>query len=208
MRWRRIPEAAVACAKLLDYSHRELLDGAGDDYSWGGRAKRRGKGMRDTHQYDEPQEVFSACAAAAVYRRTALDEVGSFDERFFFNYEDVDWCFRAQLAGWSCRYVPTAVAYHLVSATLRSAARDFKLYHDWRNAIWVVAKNYPGGRSCAMRPSCSPCRFAIWSAPHACGASRCGCAYGVTPSPDCPPCLPTGAGSRLREPSRWRSSTG
>ena len=42
------PEAAVACAKLLDYSHRELLDGAGDDYSWGGRAKRRGKGMRDT----------------------------------------------------------------------------------------------------------------------------------------------------------------
>ncbi len=138
------PEAAVACAKLLDYSHRELLDGAGDDYSWGGRAKRRGKGMRDTHQYDEPQEVFSACAAAAVYRRTALDEVGSFDERFFFNYEDVDWSFRAQLAGWSCRYVPTAVAYHLISATLRSAARDFKLYHNWRNAIWVVAKNYPG----------------------------------------------------------------
>ncbi len=138
------PEAAVACAKLLDYSHRERLDGAGDGYSWGGVAKRRGKGMRDTHQYDEPQEVFSACAAAAVYRRAALDEVGPFDERFFCNYEDVDWGFRAQLAGWSCRYVPTAVAYHKSSATLRTAARDFRLYHGWRNSIWVIVKNYPG----------------------------------------------------------------
>jgi GT2 family glycosyltransferase len=138
------PKAAVACAKLLKYSRREVLDGAGDVYSWGGRARRRGKGSRDTHQYDEPQEVFSACAAAAVYRRTAFDQVGSFDERFFFNYEDVDWCFRAQLAGWSCRYVPTAIAYHKSSATLGgNETRNIKLYYSWRNSIWVVAKNYP-----------------------------------------------------------------
>lgn len=137
------PLAGVACGKLLDYHRRELLDGAGDVYTWGGEANRRGQGQRDRGQYDRPQEIFSACGAAAVYRRAALDAVGLFDERFFANYEDVDWCFRAQLAGWSCRYVPSAVAYHVGSATLGKGPTDFALYQNWRNAIWVIAKDYP-----------------------------------------------------------------
>jgi GT2 family glycosyltransferase len=136
--------AGVVCGKLLDYQRRELLDGAGDIYTWGGEANRRGQGQPDRGQYDKPQKIFSACGAAVVYRRSALETVGVFDERFFANYEDVDWCFRAQLAGIECRYVPGAVAYHMGSATLGKGVSDFSLYHNWRNAIWVVAKNYPG----------------------------------------------------------------
>jgi GT2 family glycosyltransferase len=139
------PEAGAVGGKLLNFSRREILDGAGDLYSWQGWARRRGKGQRDKGQYDTPQEVFSVCAAAAIYRRAALDAVGLFDERFFFNCEDVDWCFRAQLAGWSCRYVPSAVAYHMSSATLGSQVNELKLFHNWRNQIWIVAKNYPVG---------------------------------------------------------------
>ncbi|HEX5852676.1 MAG TPA: glycosyltransferase family 2 protein [Solirubrobacteraceae bacterium] len=137
------PEAGSACAKLLASDDRALLDGAGDTYTWGGEANRRGQGQPDTGQYDTPQEVFSACGAVAVYRRDALEEVGMLDERFFALYEDVDWCYRAQLAGWTCRYVPTAVAYHMGSATLGKGASDFTLFHNWRNQIWVVAKNHP-----------------------------------------------------------------
>jgi GT2 family glycosyltransferase len=138
------PQAGVACGKLLDYHRRELLDGAGDVYTWGGEANRRGQGEPDVGQYGRAEEVFSACGAVAVYRRAALQAVGLFDERLFANYEDVDWAFRAQLAGWHCRYVPTAVAYHMGGATLGKGASDFTLYQNWRNAIWVVAKNYPG----------------------------------------------------------------
>jgi hypothetical protein len=141
------------CGKLIDYRRRELLDGAGDVYTWGGEANRRGQGQRDVGQYDSPQEIFSACAGAALYRRTALAQVGGFDERLFANYEDVDWCFRAQLIGWRCRYAPAAIAYHMGSATLdggsagdglpEGTVNDFQLYQNWRNAIWVAAKNYP-----------------------------------------------------------------
>ncbi len=137
------PQAGCSCAKLLDFHDRALLDGAGDTYTWGGEANRRGQGQRDVGQYDTPQEMFSACGAVAVYRRSALDAVGLFDERLFALYEDVDWCYRAQLAGWSCRYAPTAVAYHMGSATLGKGASDFALFHNWRNQIWVVAKNHP-----------------------------------------------------------------
>jgi GT2 family glycosyltransferase len=137
------PEAAASCAKLIDYRDRELLDGAGDIWTWGGEAHRRGQGRRDTGQYDRPERIFSACGAAVVYRRSALEEVGVFDERFFANCEDTDWSFRANLLGWSVRYAPDAIAYHMGSATLGSGVSDFALFHNWRNGIWVVAKNYP-----------------------------------------------------------------
>jgi len=137
------PEAGSACPKLLSFHERDVLDGAGDYYLWSGEANRRGQGARDVGQYDEPQAVFGACGGAALYTRAALDTVGLFDERLFAIYEDVDWAFRAQLAGMSCRYVPSAVAFHVGSATLGAGLNDFALYHNWRNGIWVLAKNCP-----------------------------------------------------------------
>jgi GT2 family glycosyltransferase len=137
------PEAAVAAAKLIDFHDREILDGTGDTFCWKGFAGRRGQGQRDTGQYEEEEAVFGACAGAAMYRRTALERVGPFDEDFYALQEDVDWSFRAQLHGYSCRYVPSAVAYHMGSATLEGGRSDFSLYHNWRNSIWIVLKNYP-----------------------------------------------------------------
>jgi GT2 family glycosyltransferase len=137
------PEAGVAAAKLIDFHDRTRIDGAGDTYEWTGLASRRGQGKRDVGQYDQPEPVFGACACAALYRRSALSAVGDFDEQLFAFYEDVDWSFRAQLLGFTCRYVPTAVAYHMGSATLGREPSDFTLYQYLRNAIWVVAKNYP-----------------------------------------------------------------
>lgn len=52
------------------------------------------------------------CAGAALYRRAMLVEVGLFDPDFFISYEDADLNWRAQLAGWRARYVPTAVVRH------------------------------------------------------------------------------------------------
>ncbi|HEY3773982.1 MAG TPA: hypothetical protein VGL69_13360, partial [Solirubrobacteraceae bacterium] len=56
---------------------------------------------------------------------------------------DIDWDFRAQLAGFTCRYVPSAVAYHMGSATIGAGLSDFTRYHLWRNTLWVLAKNTP-----------------------------------------------------------------
>lgn len=140
---REHPRAGSAGAKLLDFHDRGVIDGAGDTFSWHGLPARRGRGERDSGQYDEPRRVFGACGAVAVYRRAALTSVGRFDESFFAFYEDSDWSFRAQLLGYDCLYVPSAVAYHMGSVTVGAAATDFSRYHLWRNGIWLVAKNYP-----------------------------------------------------------------
>jgi GT2 family glycosyltransferase len=141
----RHPEAGSATGKLLSYRRRNVIDGAGDVVSWSGACVRRGRGEVDRGQYDVPGAVFSASGAAALYRRSAFDVVGPFDEDFFAYLEDVDWGFRAQLAGYSCRYVPTAVAYHMGGATTGSDERLY-LAHLRRNTITLVVKNYPATR--------------------------------------------------------------
>jgi GT2 family glycosyltransferase len=137
------PQAGWAGAKLRDFYEREIIDGAGDVFTWAATGGRRGHGERDRGQFDEPRAIFGACGGAALYRRSALEQVGDFDEDFFAFYEDVDWNLRAQLAGFSCRYVPTAIAYHMGSATIGKGLSDFTRYHLWRNTLWIIAKDIP-----------------------------------------------------------------
>ena len=98
------PEAASATGKTLNYFRRDELDGAGDVLMHSGAATLRGLGESDRGQYEHPEPVFSPCAGMAVYRMAAFTEIGGFDEDFFAYQEDIDWGFRAQLAGFTARY--------------------------------------------------------------------------------------------------------
>ncbi|HEY2718312.1 MAG TPA: glycosyltransferase family 2 protein [Solirubrobacteraceae bacterium] len=139
------PEAGSAGGKLLDFGEREVIDGAGDTLTWRGNGHRRGHGERDRGQFEQPRAIFGACGGAALYRRSALSEVGPFDEDFYAFFEDVDWSLRAQVAGFQCRYVPNAVVYHMGSATIGRGLSDFTRYHLWRNGVWLVLKSLPLG---------------------------------------------------------------
>src|SRR5207245_813719 len=88
------------------------------------------------------QEVFSPCAAAALYRRGAFLEAGGFDERFFCYYEDSDLAFRLRLLGHRCLHVDDAVVHHVGSVTAGRTS-DFTVYHSFRNQGWAFVKNMP-----------------------------------------------------------------
>ena len=136
------PEAASASGKMLRFDDRLTIDATGDLLLWSGAVANRGRGMRDEGQFDSPQAVFAACAGAALYRRAAFARVGPFDESFFAYLEDIDWGVRAQLAGFSSRYVPAAVAYHMGSATT-SSRRGFYGRLQRRNTLLLVTKDFP-----------------------------------------------------------------
>jgi hypothetical protein len=142
------PEAAAADCKMLDYYRRERLDGAGDLLTRSMLPGRRGNGELDEGQYDEPAEVFSVSCGAALFRRSAFDDVGPFDGDLFTYYEDLDWGFRARLLGYTARYVPAAVAYHMGSATINQKPGRWSHLFP-RNQIYVTVKNLP--RSLAIR---------------------------------------------------------
>lgn len=130
-------------SRLLCADNKNKLDGEGDAYHVSGLAWRSNHGCQ-VYENVLPREVFSACAAAAMYRTDVLLESGGFDEDFFCYFEDVDLGFRLGLFGNHCLFVPSAVVYHVGSGTTGGAKSDFSLYHGHRNLVWAFVKNMPG----------------------------------------------------------------
>lgn len=142
----RHPEAGSATSKILLFDQREIINSAGDLYGVGGLPINRGVWERDEGQFDQEEKVFSPCGGACAIRRSMLEDLASkgqgeaFDEDFFAYCEDVDLGWRAQLAGYQCLYVPTALIYHRLSAT---GGGKIASYYTGRNFIYVLVKNYP-----------------------------------------------------------------
>ena len=139
----RHPEAGLFASKLVDFEDRRRLDGAGDALRKSGLPFRVGHGEVDRGQFDRETFVFSACAAAALYRSSLFEEIGLFDEDFFSNCEDGDLSFRAQLAGHRCLYVPRSVVYHMGSASTGGTRSTTNTRLGTQNSINLLVKNLP-----------------------------------------------------------------
>lgn len=130
------------CASKIIFENTDRLNSAGDGLTSAGVGFNCGLGLLAT-EFNGFRPVFGACGAAVLYRRRMLDEIGFFDDDFFLYDEDTDLSFRAQLAGWKCAYVPSAVAYHVANATARRLS-DLHVYYHTRNLEFVWIKNMPG----------------------------------------------------------------
>jgi GT2 family glycosyltransferase len=139
--YHRHPEVGIVTGKLLLFDQRDHFHAAGDFYRVDGIPGNRGIWQVDQGQYDCEELVFSACGAAAAYRRKMLNEIGFLDDSFYFSCEDVDLAWRAQLAGWQVLYVPRAVVYHKLKASGGSGKTSS--FYDGRNFLFVLWKNYP-----------------------------------------------------------------
>jgi GT2 family glycosyltransferase len=140
----RNPEFDVFGSKLVNAADPNKLDGLGDVYHMSGLVWRSGHGKQASAVMDVEREIFSPCAAAALYSRSIFEKVGSFDEDFFCYVEDIDLGFRMRLAGARCLYVPSSVVRHVGSGTTGGQHSDFSIYHGHRNLVWTFVKNMPG----------------------------------------------------------------
>lgn len=129
-------------AAMLDMKEERLLDNAGDLYCALGWAFARGKG-KPAAAYGKPAPVFSACAGAAIYRRSLLEQIGCFDELHFAYLEDVDIGWRARIYGYRSSYEPSARVLHAGSAASGSRYNAFKAGLSSSNSVYIVWKNMP-----------------------------------------------------------------
>ena len=137
------PEFNFFSSRQIQYNAQHLLDGAGDEYHIIGIAWRRYYNHFQKEYGLQQEEVFGACAAAAMYRREDFLSAGGFDEDYFSYFEDVDLSFRLRLAGGRCLYVPEAVVHHVGSASTGKLS-DFVVYYGHRNLVWAFFKDMPG----------------------------------------------------------------
>jgi hypothetical protein len=135
------PNAGSVACKMRQFGAERLIYDAGDILRRDGACEQRGRFGRDIGQYDQPGEVFGACAGAALYRREAVLEVGAFDERYFAYLEDVDLALKLRLAGWRCRYEP-ALAMHVGEGSSHQLP-DAHHFLVQRNTLLLVGKWFP-----------------------------------------------------------------
>jgi GT2 family glycosyltransferase len=130
----------ISASKLL-FEDGRTINSAGDGLTTAAVGLNRGLGKNGA-LFSNPELVFGACGAAVLYRRRMLDEIGFLDNDFFLYDEDTDLNFRAQLAGWKCAYVPTAIVHHKSNAT-SGRLSDVHVYYHSRNLEFVWLKNMP-----------------------------------------------------------------
>ncbi|WP_333677320.1 glycosyltransferase family 2 protein [Muricomes intestini] len=129
-------------SKMIQMYHPTLIDSAGDLYTLIGWGVCRGTG-RPVTNYTKSSSIFSACAGAAIYRRSVFEEIGYFDENHFAYLEDIDIGYRARIHGYKNIYCPTALVYHVGSGTSGSKYNSFKVKLSARNSIFLNYKNMP-----------------------------------------------------------------
>lgn len=139
---------AVCQPKLLDYHRKDYFEYAGAAGGWLdylGYPLARGRMFetleKDTQQYNDPMPVFWASGAAMFIRSHVYREVGGLDEFFFAHQEEIDMCWRIQLAGYRLYCCPASVVYHVGGGTLPKGHR--KTYLNFRNNLIMLIKNLP-----------------------------------------------------------------
>jgi hypothetical protein len=81
--------------------------------------------------HDTEREIGWAVGAAWLIRREALDAIGALDDSLFMYAEDLDWCWRAQDAGWEIWFTPEATVRHVGNAS------GEQRYGNDRAAAWI-----------------------------------------------------------------------
>ena len=96
----------------------------------------------DKGQYDTAVQCFWASGACMAVRSSVWNELGGLDESFFAHMEEIDFCWRAQLAGHQVWAVPQSHVFHVGGGTLPNNSPR-KLFLNYRNNLLMLYKNLP-----------------------------------------------------------------
>ncbi|AHF14522.1 glycosyltransferase family 2 protein [Niabella soli] len=146
------PSIAACQPKILSFHHPHYFEYAGAAGGWMDHfgypfAKGRVFDFSETDegQYDDAALVFWASGAALFIRSKVFHEVGGFDPYFFAHQEEIDLCWRIQLAGHQISSCPQSVVYHVGGGTLPKG-NSLKTYLNFRNNHIMLFKNLYGWR--------------------------------------------------------------
>jgi GT2 family glycosyltransferase len=138
--------------KLVAHHDTSYIDSTGVVLFRDGVGIDRGHGEKDKAQYDKAEYVIGACCAAAIYRKSMLQEIAVknqyFSEVYFAFIEDLDLSVIATLHGWLTYYEPAARGQHVRGGSTESVS-DFVKFLKLRNEMLFYNKVFGDVRSVA-----------------------------------------------------------
>lgn len=143
------PNIAAVQPKVLSYYQRTHFEYAG---ACGGFLDKFGvpfcRGRifdyceEDKGQYNTAIPIFWATGACMLFRKNVWENIQGLDNDFFAHMEEIDWCWRAQLAGYEIWCEPNSIIYHVGGGTL-PMQNPRKIYLNFRNSLLMLYKNLP-----------------------------------------------------------------
>ena len=144
-------KSIAACQpKILSYHNKKMFEYAGAAGGWidkYGYPFSKGRVFdiceEDHGQYDQSEPIFWASGAALFIRSSVFHEMKGFDEYFFAHQEEIDLCWRIQLAGYKIYSCPASIVYHVGGGTLPKRQFKERPISISATTMIMLAKNLP-----------------------------------------------------------------
>ncbi len=133
----------ICCGKLIGMNG--LIDYAGSITALTGGVGDIGHGDTNKQEYNCFRRISAMTTAGAIIRKKMIEDIGGFDEDYYYGYEDADIGLRANFAGWIVVYNPDLVATHRYHGTVSKFSKkrsDYFEYEMRRNRIITLLKNF------------------------------------------------------------------
>ena len=134
------PKIGILGPMVYHYDEPEIIQSAGGrlDQYW--RAWHIAQNEPDLGQFSGAHSVEWISGCAIMVRREVIEQVGMLDSRFFYYWEETEWCLRSSRRGWLVMHVPQAKLWH------KGVQRNYQpnpsvTYYSTRNRFLMFAKH-------------------------------------------------------------------
>jgi GT2 family glycosyltransferase len=136
-------DPAIGIVGPMVYHHDEpgVIQSAGGMLGQKWESIHLGKNEPDLGQYKEPHSVEWISGCAILVRGAVIEQIGMLDPKFFYYWEETEWCLRTSEVGWRIVHVPQAQIWH------KGVQRDYHpsptvTYYSTRNRLLMLAKHH------------------------------------------------------------------
>lgn len=136
----RDPNVGIVGPMVYHHDEPTVIQSAGGKISRWWESFHLGANADDAGQFDREHEVDWISGCAILVRRAVIEQVGAIDQRYFYFWEETEWCLRAKAAGWRVVHVPSARLWH------KGVQRDYRpkptvTYYATRNRLLTLSKH-------------------------------------------------------------------
>ena len=133
------PDCGACQPVIVTFENKDTIWSAGTQMYFGyPRLFLKGKKLQNNEIKTSP---FGLVGCAILFRRSALQQTGLFDESLFLLHEETDWCIRAKKMNYSLLIISNAIVSHKISTSIGMFSKVY-LYYIGRNWLLVGRKNF------------------------------------------------------------------
>ena len=128
----RDQQIGIVGPMVYHFNEPQIIQSAGGKMTPGWVSVHLAQNELDSGQFPDPHEVDWISGCAIMVRKAVIEQVGMIDARFFYYWEETEWCLRARAAGWKIFHHPQAHLWH------KGVQRD---YHPGPNVTYYSTRN-------------------------------------------------------------------